>query len=91
MGKVAVGAVVVNRLRDPRFPDSIRAMVEAPGQFVVSRGARPGPECIRAAEEALAGRDPTGGALYFYSPSAQCFWIRTRPVIAEIGGHVFAK
>lgn len=89
IGKVAVGAVVMNRVEDGRYPDTVAAVIEAPGQFAVSRGSRPGPECYEAARAALAGEDPTGGALYFWSRDDG--WIGTRPVVARIGGHAFAR
>lgn len=89
IGKVAVGAVVMNRVEDDRYPDTVTAVIEAPGQFAVSRGTRPGPECYEAARAAMAGEDPTGGALYFWSRDDG--WIGTRPVTARIGGHTFAR
>lgn len=90
-GKVAVGAVVVNRIQRPTFPEDIHSVVHSGGQFASRGGARPTEECVRAAEEALAGQDPTGGAVYFYNPvTATDPWIRTRPVLAQIGNHIFA-
>ena len=90
----AVGAVVVNRLKDSRFPNTLREVIYQPGQFAVhamaARGT-PSPESVRAAEAALRGEDPTGGALFFYNPTtARSKWIRSRVVIQEIGSHHFA-
>lgn len=90
-GQVAVGAVVMNRVRDPRWPDTIREVIRQPGQFAQpSRSA--GDMARRAAQAALAGEDPTGGAVFFYNPRlATDTWIFSRPVVCEIGRHRFAK
>ncbi len=90
-GQVAVAAVVVNRVNDERFPATVREVVTEPGQFVVSRG-QPVDRHLEAAQAALAGEDPSNGALYFYAPElSTCDWIRTRETTAEIGGHRFAR
>lgn len=95
-GKVAVGAVVVNRVLDPRFPDSIRAVIYEPNQFYtegLEQISRPSAEARKAAEEALQGADPTGGALYFYNPkTAQLapWWSSLTPLV-QIGEHVFLR
>lgn len=98
-GKVAVGAVILNRTQDPAFPKTIREVIyqEINGvyQFTpVADGSinlPPDGESIRAAEEALRGRDPTNGALFFYNPViARDRWIRTLPVVRRIGNHIFA-
>ena len=97
IGKVAVGAVVMNRLKDPRFPNSIREIIFQPQQFSpVSDGrlfsiTKPHPDCVKAAEMAMAGADPTGGALFFYNPDkvSPTSWIRSREIIYLIGDHVF--
>lgn len=97
IGKVAVGAVVMNRLKDPRFPNSIREIIYQPQQFSpvadgrLARIANPNPDCIKAAEMALSGADPTGGALYFYNPDkvSPHNWIRSREIVYIIGDHFF--
>lgn len=78
-GKIAVGAVIMNRIRDSRFPDTITDVVYQSGQFspvasgilsrVLSQGARS--DCYDAARKALAGENPVGGALYFNSGSGR--------------------
>ena len=78
-GKVAVGAVIMNRVRSGQFPNSITEVVYQSGQFspvasgrlaaVLSRGARS--DCFQAAQEALNGSNPIGGALYFNSGSGR--------------------
>ena len=93
-GQVAVGAVILNRVEHPSFPNTIAGVIYQPGAFTaVSDGqinAQMEESCIRAAKDALNGWDPAGGAIYYYNPkTATNRWIRTRPVIATIGKHVF--
>ncbi len=93
-GQVAVGAVILNRVKHPSFPNTIAGVIYQPGAFTaVSDGqihAQMEESCIRAAKDALNGWDPAGGAIYYYNPkTATNRWIRTRPIIATIGKHVF--
>lgn len=95
-GQVAVGAVVMNRVADRRFPDTIGEVIYQPRQFCpVSRGTLPrvpGESSREAARRALEGEDPTGGATYFYhSQLVEDQWIQARPVTREIGVHRFAQ
>ncbi len=95
-GQVAVGAVILNRVSHPSFPGTIAGVIYQPGAFTaVSDGqihAQMEESCIRAAKDALNGWDPSGGAIYYYNPkTATNKWIRTRPVIATIGKHVFCN
>ena len=95
-GQVAVGAVILNRVDHPSFPNTIAGTIYQPGAFTaVDDGqinAQMYQSCIRAARDALNGWDPTGGAIYYYNPStATNQWIRTRPIITTIGKHVFCK
>lgn len=95
-GQVAVGAVIVNRVRSGKFPGSIGGVIYAPGEFeTVSNGQinlAPDANAYRAAQAALSGWDPTGGALFFFNP-AKTFsrWIWSRSIIVTIGAHVFAR
>ncbi len=95
--KLGVAAVIVNRVRYPAFPATIRAVIEAPGQFQSFGTAlfrrSPRPENERLALEAIEGIDPTGGALYFYNPArtALTSWIRRLPVLARFGAITFAR
>jgi N-acetylmuramoyl-L-alanine amidase len=94
-GQVAVGAVVLNRLKDPQFPKTLRDVIYQNGAFTAVRDQQirlePDETARRAAEAALEGVDPTGGALFYYNPSiARDKWIRTRPVIKVIGNHTFS-
>ncbi|MBQ2943038.1 MAG: spore cortex-lytic enzyme [Clostridia bacterium] len=95
-GQVAVGAVVLNRVEHPSFPNTIAGVIYQPQAFTaVDDGqinAAVTASCIRAAKDALNGWDPTGGAIYYYNPrTATNKWIRSRPVITTIGKHVFCK
>ncbi|ABO50619.1 cell wall hydrolase, SleB [Desulforamulus reducens MI-1] len=98
-GKVAVGAVILNRLVSPGFPKSIREIILENNNLVYqfspvqdgSINLEPDEDSMKAALEALMGRDPTGGALFFYNPIvATDKWIKTLPVVTRIGNHVFA-
>lgn len=95
-GQVAVGAVVLNRVDHPSFPNSISGVVYQKGAFTaVDDGqinAAMYASSRRAARDALNGWDPTGGAIYYYNPkTATNQWIRTREVICTIGEHVFCN
>ncbi len=94
-GQVAVGAVVLNRLKDPAFPKTIREVIYQPGAFTAVNDKQihltPDERAFEAARAALAGMDPTGGAIYYYNPlTATDRWIKTRPVIKKIGNHTFS-
>ncbi len=95
-GQVAVGAVVLNRVKHSSFPNTIAGVIYQQNAFTaVDDGqinATVESSCYNAARDALAGWDPTGGAIYYYNPStATNSWIRTRTVIKTIGKHVFCK
>lgn len=93
-GQVAVGAVVMNRTRHPSFPSTISGVIYQRGAFsCIDDGQFYQPiadSAYRAAREALAGSDPTGGAIYYYNPAKTTNkWIWSRPVIVTIGSHRF--
>lgn len=95
-GKVAVGAVILNRTRSAAFPHTLAGVIFQPHAFEsVSNGQYNRPvseESLRAALLAMSGWDPTGGALYFWNPAKPVNpWIWTRNVITQIGRHVFAR
>lgn len=95
-GQVAVGAVVLNRVRSSSFPNTISGVIYQPGAFTaVADGQINKPvvqSCYNAARDALNGWDPSGGALYYYNPAtATSSWIWSRPVLTRIGNHVFCK
>lgn len=93
-GQVAVGAVVLNRVAHPSFPDTISGVVYQNGAFSCvydSNWYQPVAESARrAAQDAMNGWDPTGGAIYYYNPAKTSnAWIRTRTVVKVIGRHYF--
>ncbi len=95
-GQVAVGAVVLNRVASPSFPNSVSGVVYQPGAFSAvtdsNWSAAVTSSAKSAAQDAVNGWDPTGGALYYYNPAKTSNqWIRTRPVVKTIGNHIFAK
>lgn len=95
-GKVAIAAVVLNRVKSSSFPNTISGVIYQKGAFTaVSDGQinlGTNDECTRAAQDALNGWDPTYGCVYYYNPkTATNKWIRTRPVAVTIGNHVFCN
>ena len=95
-GKVAVAAVVLNRVESASFPNTISGVIYQKGAFsCVSNGSidnTPSNDSVRAALDAMNGWDPTSGCLYFYNPALTSDqWIRTRTVVTVIGNHRFAR
>ena len=94
IGQVAVGAVVLNRVEHPSFPNSISGVIYQPGAFsCLDDGQFNEPvaeSAYRAAQEALNGYDPSYGAIYYFNPAtATSRWIWSRPLIVTIGSHRF--
>ena len=97
-GQVAVGAVILNRVRDSRFPNTIAGVIYQPGAFTaVSDGQINVPidensTVVKAARDALNGWDPTDGAVYYFNPNtATNKWIWSRPLRKTIGKHRFCR
>lgn len=95
-GQVAVGAVVLNRVKSSSFPNTIAGVIYQSGAFdVVSDGQinlTPNQTAINAARDALNGWDPSYGALYYFNPNtATNKWIWSRPHTVTIGNHRFCK
>ncbi len=95
-GQVAVGAVILNRVEHPSFPNSIAGVVYEKGAFTcMVDGQIDQPiadSAFRAARDALNGADPTGGAIYYFNPeTATSKWIWSRPLITVIGKHRFCS
>lgn len=95
-GQVAVGAVILNRIRHPSFPGSVAGVVYEPGAFsCMDDGQINQPvadSAYRAARDAMNGSDPSGGAIYYFNPStATSSWIWSRPLIVIIGKHRFCS
>ena len=94
-GQVAVGAVVLNRVKSDRFPNTISGVIYQRHAFTaVSDGQinlTPDQTAINAAKDAMNGWDPTYGCLYYYNPvTATSEWIFSRETVVTIGKHVFA-
>ncbi len=99
-GQVAVGAVVLNRVKSPQFPDSIREVIYQPGQFsCLPKLAtnRPSEVNLQAARDALRGKDPSRGALFYYNPrlaspeGARFFATANLRRTVRIGNHIFFR
>lgn len=97
-GQVAVGAVILNRVKDSRFPNSISGVIYQSGAFTaVADGQINAPideesTVYKAAQDALNGWDPTGGCVYYFNPdTATNSWIWSRPHVITIGKHRFCK
>lgn len=95
-GQVAVGAVILNRVRSSEFPNTIASVLYQPLAFEsVSNGQfniPPNSENFRAARDAINGWDPSYGSLFFWNPSKPVIsWIWSRNVVVQYGDHVFAK
>ncbi|HEX7066417.1 MAG TPA: spore cortex-lytic enzyme [Bacillales bacterium] len=97
IGKVAVAAVILNRVNSPKFPNTVSGVIYEPQAFTsVAQGTlwagQPGKESKKAVLDALNGTDPSGGALYYFNPAkATSDWIWSRPQIKKIGKHIFTN
>lgn len=94
-GQVAVGAVVMNRIKSSSFPNTISGVIYQPYAFTAVADGQinmtPNSTAIEAAKAAMNGYDPTGGAIYYYNPAtATSAWIYSRKTTVTIGRHVFA-
>lgn len=95
-GQVAVGAVVLNRVKSSSFPNTVAGVIYQSGAFsVVSDGQinlSPNDTAKKAAQDAMNGWDPSLGAIYYYNPNtATSAWIWSRPQTVTIGNHKFCK
>lgn len=95
-GQVAVAAVILNRVRDSRFPNTTSGVVYQQGAFTcVSDGQinlSPNETAKKAAQDAINGWDPSYGAVYYFNPkTATNAWIWSRPMTITIGNHRFCK
>lgn len=94
-GQVAIGAVIMNRIRSASFPNTVSGVVYQKGAFTAVADGQinltPNDTAMRAAKDAINGWDPSGGALYYYNPAvATSAWIFDRQTVTVIGKHVFA-
>lgn len=95
-GQVAIAAVVLNRVKDPNFPNTISGVIYQPWAFTaVDDGQinlQPNQTAYNAARDALNGWDPTYGCTFYYNPStATNQWIFRKPIVTQIGRHVFCR
>ena len=97
-GQVAVGAVILNRVKDSNFPNTVAGVMYQKGAFTavsdgqINQPIAEGSTVLKAAQDALNGWDPTGGAIYYFNPAtATNKWIWSRPLIKTIGKHRFCK
>lgn len=97
IGQVAVGAVILNRVKSPKFPNTIAGVIYQNNQFSSVKDGQfdvaieEGSTVYKAAQEAMNGSDPTGGALYFYNPSkTKSKWLFSLETTTTIGKHNFA-
>jgi len=95
-GQVAVGAVILNRVRDSRFPKTVAGVIYQPGAFTAVADGQiyvpidPKSTVVKAARDALNGWDPTNGCLYYWNPkTATSKWIWSRQIKKIIGRHYF--
>jgi N-acetylmuramoyl-L-alanine amidase len=96
IGKVAVAAVILNRVQSSKFPNSVSGVIFQPGAFTaVSDGQiwlEPNEEAKKAVKDAINGMDPSGECLYYFNPkTATSKWIWSRPQVKTIGNHIFCK
>ncbi|HMA59981.1 MAG TPA: cell wall hydrolase [Halanaerobiales bacterium] len=96
-GQVAVGAVIVNRMESPKFPNTIEKVLYQPNQFKCVENGRinqtPNQNAYKAARRAIEGDDPSQGALFFFNPetSENPAAFDRYTVTVRIGNHIFAK
>lgn len=95
-GQVAVGAVILNRVAHPSFPNTLAGVIYQPGAFSClddgGVNAAVADSAYRAARDAINGSDPSGGAIYYYNPAKSTNkWIFSRPIITLIGNHRFCS
>ena len=96
LGQVAVGAVVLNRIEHPSFPDTLSGVVYQKGAFSCLNDGQfyeaIADSAYKAATDAINGLDPSGGAIYYYNPvKSTNKWIFSRPIITTIGSHRFCS
>jgi N-acetylmuramoyl-L-alanine amidase len=95
-GQVAVASVILNRVKDSRFPNTVSGVIYQPGAFTPVQNGQlyqaPNATAYKAVDNALKGWDASGGAIYFFNPNtATSGWIWSRQIVKKIGKHYFAK
>ena len=94
-GQVAVGAVILNRVKNSNFPNTIAGVIYQKGAFTAVDDGQinlsPNDTALRAAQDAMNGWDPTYGCIYYFNPAtATSSWIWSRKQVVTIGKHIFA-
>ena len=95
-GQVAVGAVVLNRVKHSSFPDTVSGVIYQKGAFSAVNDSNwstaANSTSRKAAQDAINGWDPSGGAIYYYNPAKTSnSFMFSRPVIITIGSHRFCR
>ena len=97
-GQVAVGAVIMNRVKHSDFPNTIAGVIYQPGAFTavedgqINQPIAEGSTVLKAAQDALNGWDPTDGCIYYFNPNtATSSWIWSKTIVKTIGKHHFCK
>ncbi len=97
-GQVAVGAVILNRVKSSKFPNTIAGVIYQSGAFTavadgqINQPIAENSTVYKAARDAMNGWDPTGGCIYYFNPAtATNKWIWSRPLVKTIGKHRFCK
>ena len=97
-GQVAVGAVILNRVKSSNFPNTISGVIYQSGAFTavadgqINVAISENSTVYKAARDAMNGWDPTGGCIYYFNPdTATNKWIWSRPLVKTIGKHRFCK
>lgn len=97
-GQVAVGAVILNRVKNSQFPNTVAGVIYEKGAFTavadgqINVPIKEGSTVLKAAQDAMNGWDPTNGCIYYFNPNtATNKWIWSRPLVKTIGKHRFCK
>ncbi|PWK14297.1 spore cortex-lytic enzyme [Tumebacillus permanentifrigoris] len=96
IGQVAIAAVILNRMDNPNFPNTVPGIIFQPGAFTAVADGQiwlsPNDQAKKAVNDALRGWDPSSGAIYYFNPAtATSKWIWGRPQIKRIGAHIFCR
>lgn len=96
IGQVAVAAVILNRVDNPKYPKTPAGVIFQPGAFTAVADGQiwlsPNPQARKAVQDALNGWDPTDGCIYYFNPAtATSKWIWSRPQYKRIGKHIFCR
>lgn len=97
IGQVAVGAVIMNRVKSASFPNTIAGVIYQPDQFTCVKDGQfdvaidENSTVYKAAQDAMNGVDPTNGALFYYNPKkTKNKYLFSLKTVTTIGEHVFA-